>query len=324
MARQASFDVVCLSGNPSLDRRIRIPSFERGAVNRATSVESFPGGKAAHVAMASAALDLRPMWVGLLGGAIGEECAAGLRALGISVTSHVASSSSRLNLEIIDDSGSITEILEPGSPPSSDEQNALLQLCENKFKNEWNEAIVAISGSLPRGSAPDFYAKLITKAHSAGLKTFVDTSGEWMLAALAAKPDFVKINAAEAQIIMPAALPDAAWALSVAEELMRRGAASAAVTLGAEGIVWRSKNGAAWCAHPPRLRCISTVGSGDCTLAGFVYAARKGLTGKQAITFAAACGAANCLAKATARISAQEVKSLQQRVAVEALAETRT
>ena len=319
MVNPASFDVICVSGNPSLDRRLRIPSFDRGAVNRATSVESFPGGKAAHVAMASSALGLRPMWVGMLGGAIGEECASGLRALGIGVTSHLASSSSRLNLEIIEDSGAITEVLEPGSSPSGDEQNALLQLCESKFKNEWNAAIVAISGSLPRGSASDFYAKLITRAHAAGLKTFLDTSGEWLLAGLEAKPDFVKINAAEGQIIKTAVHPDVAWALTVARELMHRGAASAAVTLGAEGMVWCSANGAAWSARPPKLRCVSAVGSGDCTLAGFVYAACKNVTAKDAISFAAACGAANCQAKLTARISVHDVKGLLERVSIESL-----
>lgn len=313
------FDVVCVSGNPSLDRRLRLESLRVGEVNRATSVEPLPGGKAAHVAMACTGLGLQPVWVGLLGGAIGEECASGLRALGIGVTSVLTNSSSRLNLEVIEHSGSITEILEPGSSPSSDEQNALLQLCESKFKNEWNGAIVAISGSLPRGSAPDFYARLITKAHAAGMKTFLDTSGEWLLAALEAKPDFVKINAAEAQAIKAANHPDAPWALSVAQELMRRGAASAAVTLGAAGIVWCSTDGAAWHARPPKITCISAVGSGDCTLAGFVYVARKNLTGKDAISFAAACGAANCRANVTARISTLDVNSLLQHVSINSL-----
>jgi len=316
----ASFDVICVSGNPSVDRRLRLSSFERGQVNRARSAESLPGGKAAHVAMASAGLNLRPMWVGLLGGAIGEECASALRALGIGVTASAASSSSRINLEIIEDSGIVTEILEPGTAPSAEEQGSLLRLCETKFKNEWKGAIVAISGSLPQGAPRDFYAKLIASARQARLKTFVDTSGEWLLAALEAKPDFVKINASEAQVIKPGAHRDRAWALDVARELMHRGAGSAAITLGADGLVWcPSKTASAWFARPPKLECVSSVGSGDCTLAGFVYAARKGLAEKEAITFAVACGAANCQAKLTARISQQGVNSLLELVSVDTL-----
>ena len=313
------FDVVCVSGNPSVDRRLRLESLRVGEVNRATSVEALPGGKAAHVAMACAGLGLQPAWVGLLGGAIGEECASGLRTLGISVAAVTSTSSSRLNFEIIDGSGGVTEILEPGTPPSPEEQEQLLKVCDDRFKSEWRGAIVALSGSLPRGAAPDFYANLIRKAHEAGLKTFLDTSGEWLLAALEARPDFVKINAAEAQAIKPAAHRDIAWALGAAQELMQRGAASAAITLGAEGIVWRSPDGAAWFARPPELNCLSAVGSGDCTLAGFVYAARKGFARKEALSFAAACGAANCGAKITARISLPGVNSLLQRVTVDEL-----
>lgn len=313
------FDVVCVSGNPSLDRRLRLESLRLGEVNRATSVEPLPGGKAAHVAMACAGLGLQPAWVGLLGGAIGEECASSLRALGISVTSITSVSSSRLNFEIIDDSGAITEILEPGAAPSVEEQKQLLNVCGDRFDAEWKGAIVALSGSLPRGAAPDLYAQLIRKAHDAGLKTFLDTSGEWLLAALEAKPDFVKINASEAQAIKAVNHPNVPWAFSVAQELIRRGAASAAITLGAEGMVWRSADGPSWSVRPPRISGISAVGSGDCTLAGFVYAARKGLTGKEAITFAAACGAANCRAKLTARISAQDVNSLLWDVSINSL-----
>ena len=76
------------------------------------------------------------------------------------------------------------------------------------------------------------------------------------------------------------------------------GAQSAAITLGAEGLVWvESKDGPAWFAQPPRLKAISTVGCGDTTLAGFAYAAMRGLTGEEALRFATACGAANCLAE---------------------------
>lgn len=312
-------DVVCISGNPSLDRRLRLESLRAGEVNRATSVEPLPGGKAAHVAMACAGLGIEPAWVGLLGGAIGEECASGLRALGIRVTAVQSSASSRVNLEIIDDYGVVTEILEPGSPPSAEEQEQLLNACNDRFKAEWKRTIVALSGSLPAGTAPGLYAQLIRKAHGAGLKAFLDTSGEWLLAALEAKPEFVKINAAEAQAIKPAAHRDIKWASSAAQELIERGAGSAAVTLGADGILWRSADGTEWSARPPKLNCISSVGSGDCTLAGFVYAACKGMTGEDAIRFAAACGAANCQTKVTARISIHDVHALMKHISIKSL-----
>ena len=48
--------IICVSANPAIDRRLRLGRLHAGAVNRATSVCAMTGGKAAHVAMAAAAL----------------------------------------------------------------------------------------------------------------------------------------------------------------------------------------------------------------------------------------------------------------------------
>jgi fructose-1-phosphate kinase PfkB-like protein len=102
--------------------------------------------------------------------------------------------------------------------------------------------------------------------------------------------------------------------------MISRGAASAAITMGAEGLVWlESKDGPAWFAQPPRLKAVSTVGCGDTTLAGFAYAALHGLAGEEALRFATACGAANCLAELEGRISPNDVQSLIPKVSIKSL-----
>ena len=97
--------IVCLSANPAMDRRLRMESLAVGEINRAKSAQGLAGGKAAHVAMAARALDAQPVWVGFLGGAIGQECARQLESLGIRVVAIPTQSSTRVNLEIIDACG---------------------------------------------------------------------------------------------------------------------------------------------------------------------------------------------------------------------------
>ncbi len=75
--------IVCVSANPAMDRRLRVTSLTVGAINRAAIAQGFAGGKAAHVAMAARALQAQPVWVGFLGGAIGQECARQMKCLGI-------------------------------------------------------------------------------------------------------------------------------------------------------------------------------------------------------------------------------------------------
>src|SRR5712664_1369348 len=104
----------CVSLNPAIDTRLILNGFLPGRVNRVEEVYQTPGGKAAHVAMALKGLGATPTWIGFAGGVTGGELIAGLRLLGIETLPVSAGESSRVNLEILDTQGEVTEILEPG------------------------------------------------------------------------------------------------------------------------------------------------------------------------------------------------------------------
>jgi tagatose 6-phosphate kinase len=67
------------------------------------------------------------------------------------------------------------------------------------------------------------------------------------------------------------------------------------------------------------MKAISPVGSGDATLAGFAYAAARGLGGEEALRLAAACGAANCVAPAPGRIELATVQALLPQIEIQQL-----
>src|SRR6266704_7042898 len=104
----------CVSLNPAIDTRLIVNGFVPGRVNRVEEVYRTPGGKAAHVAMALKGLGADPIWIGFCGGASGSELLAGLRLLGIETMPVPSTQSSRVNLEIVENRGEVTEILEPG------------------------------------------------------------------------------------------------------------------------------------------------------------------------------------------------------------------
>ena len=316
----ASPKIVCVSANPAMDRRVYVDALIPGEVNRGRDSLAMPGGKAAHVAMAARSLGIEANWIGFLGGAIGEQVEAELRKLTIDVNPIQTASSTRVNIEIIENSGKITEVLEPGGNISSKEQTELRRLYLHNLSDKWKGALVAISGSLPPGVPASFCGALVDIAKKAGSAVFLDTSGEALKAGLAAKPSFVKPNRKEAEVLLGRALPDLQAVVAAAREIILLGAHSAAITMGAEGLVWvESKDGQAWFAQPPRLKAISTVGCGDTTLAGFAYAAMHGLSGEEALRFATACGAANCLAEFEGRISLSDVQSLVPKVSIKSL-----
>jgi 1-phosphofructokinase family hexose kinase len=309
--------IVCVSANPALDRRLRFGSLAIGRINRAKSAQGFPGGKAVHVAMAAHALGARTLWLGFLGGAVGDEFVAKFRELHIELVRIRTKAPTRMNLEFIEDSARITEVLEPGESLAPVELRAMLRTFTAGLRRKWRRALVVISGSLPRGVPADFYGSLIAAAGSAGSRAFLDTSGDALRASLASHPAFVKPNREEIEALLGEKLKNQSAIVEAARELTARGAQSAAISLGAEGLIWyERKNGPVWLARPPRLTPVSTVGCGDATVAGFALAAAKGIGGEAAIRLAVACGAANCLAEAPGRISSKNVKSLMPRVKV--------
>jgi 1-phosphofructokinase family hexose kinase len=312
--------IVCVSANPAMDRRLRVASLALGEVNRAESAQGFAGGKAAHVAMTARAMSATTIWIGFLGGPIGQECARQLEYLGIRVVSIPIAASTRVNLEILDDLGRVTEILEPGVEPKLEEKENFLRVCIQGIREEWTNPLIVISGSLPAGLGSDFYVPLIAAARAAGARVFIDTSGNALIQSSKTHPDFVKINRAEAETLVGRSLKTMEETINAATEIIQRGSGSAAITLGREGLVWvERQDGPVWMARPPQLNVVSTVGCGDATLGGFAYAAAHGIAGEAALRLAAACGAANCVAPAPGKIDIAMVQSLLPQIEVRRL-----
>jgi len=310
--------IICISANPALDRRLRVPSLALGHVTRAQSVQVLPGGKAAHVAMAAGALGASAVWIGFLGGSSGNEVLAGLKQLDVEAAPIRSAASTRANLEIIEDSGRVTEILEPGCVPEQRECREMLRVLDAGLRKRWKGAVVVISGSVPAGTPENLYPSLIVSAQKAGSKVLLDTSGDALYAGLAAKPDLVKPNRTEAETLLKANLRSHDATIDAAHELIRRGARSAAITLGADGLVWmESKKGPVWIARPLRLTGTSSVGCGDAAMAGFAFAFAQKLEPDKVLRLAAACGAANCYAPLPGRISLEEVQFLARQIKIE-------
>lgn len=303
--------LVCISANPAIDRRLRLDRIAVGEINRALSVQPFPGGKAAHVAMVAKALGVDVMWVGFLGGAAGEQCESGLSACGVPLTVVRTQSETRANLELVSSDGKVTEILEPGGAVTEGEVERLLTTCRDLFAESERGTQVAMSGSLPPGAPSDLYAELIRLAHLYGCRTLLDTSGEALRQGLNAAPDFVKPNKNEAAEFAECSIDNAA------QKFFAAGAKSVAISIGADGMIWqRTADGDLLVAEPAPLANCSPVGCGDAALAGFAVAHERGLSDEETLRLATACGSANCLADAPGKVDRDTVARLAGEIRV--------
>jgi 1-phosphofructokinase family hexose kinase len=311
---------LCVSLNPAIDKRMKLERLNRGRVNRAIEVTPAPGGKAAHVAMVLRTLGADPLWLGFAGGPTGTALMEGLSAMSIQAEAVGTANATRVNLEILEDDGTVTEILEPGQPIASEELERLQIAFEFALQRAVGKTTAILSGSLPPGVPEDYYATLTGLGHENGCRLIVDTSGEPLRLALKAHPDFIKPNREEAEWLSGCLIEGPSSAQNALKNILSAGAKAGAISLGADGLIWRSTNEEkVLFAKAPQLAVRSSVGSGDASLAGFAFANHQRLEPEEALRLAAACGAANCLAEGPGRAQADDIARLKKEIHVEIL-----
>lgn len=281
--------ILTVTPNPSLDRTYEVPALDRGEVLRATAERMDPGGKGVNVSRAVAAAGRRTVAVLPLGGAPGALVAELLAGQGIEVAPVPVAGATRSNIALAEPDGTLTKINAPGPELTAAESESLLATVRTRIRTYSGPAVwIACCGSLPRGLAPEWYAELVTRAHRAGARIALDTSGPSLSAALREGPDVVKPNAEELARAVGRPLATVGDAVKAAEELRTCGARSVLASLGADGQLLVSGAGTYFgSATVTAVR--SNVGAGDASLAGFLAA---GGEGPDALASAVAHGAA--------------------------------
>ena len=280
--------IVTLTPNPSLDRTIAVPVLRRGKVMRATESREDPGGKGLNVSRALAQNGTATRAVLPIGGVYGGVMLALLRAQEIDVVPVPIDGAIRANVAIVEPDGATTKVNEQGPCFSAPEVEALRTATASaSIGAGW----VVCCGSLPPGIDDGFYADLVQRCHANGVKVAVDSSGNPMMLALAAKPDLIKPNRVELAEAVGRDLPTVGAVIDAARGLVATGIGCVLVSLGRDGALLvdakRAVRAEARVENP-----LSTVGAGDAFLAGYLHAVAAGHDAEAALRTAVAFGAA--------------------------------
>ncbi len=281
--------IITLTPNPSIDRTVAVPALEPGEVNRATSSRLDPGGKGVNISRALTANAAETVAVMPSGGAEGHLMEELLEAAG--VRRHlvpVRGGTLRMNVAVVEPDGTTTKVNEPGPTLDAAECEALLGAVESYAEpGAW----VVGCGSLPPGAPPTLLADLVRRGHARGLPVAIDSSGGPMTHALAALPDLIKPNHEELEEIVGRALPTLGDVVDAARGLVSSGIGRVVVSLGGDGAVLVDRDTVAH-AVASIDRPVSTVGAGDCLLAGLLQVLAAGGSGTEALLNGVRWGAA--------------------------------
>jgi 1-phosphofructokinase family hexose kinase len=298
--------VIVVGGfNPAIDTLADADAIDIGGVTRLRQVRREAGGKGLHVATACATLGAPATLVGPIDAgnrSLFEQSLAThhVRFVGVPIDLPI-----RTCWAIRDNTGRLTELLEPG-PPMSNERAATLAAT---FMREASGAdLVILSGSLTTGLPADTYARLITALAPA--RVLLDTSGTPLIESLTASPFVVKPNRQEASQLAGITVETRDDALRAAARIAARGPRLVILSLGADGAIVYERDGTAWIVGAPRVTARNTVGAGDCLLGGFAVGLLRGDALEDCARFAVACGTAKAMHPETGVFRPSDVETL--------------
>jgi 1-phosphofructokinase/6-phosphofructokinase 2 len=286
--------IVTLTPNPSIDRAVLIDALRRGEVHRARSSRIDPGGKGVNVSRALAAQGGSTLAVLPSGGPEGHLLEELLDAAGVHHHPVPVRGSVRMNISVLEPDGTTTKLNEPGPDLSAAEVEALLTTTLDRAAGadgssgaDW----VVGCGSLPPGAPSDLYAVLVRRVRERGGHVAIDSSGPPFAAAVAARPHLVKPNHEELAELVEHDLPTLGHVRDAARELVAAGIDVVAVSLGGDGALLVTADE---CVHARATITapLSTVGAGDCMLAGLLHGLSSGRGPADALALGVTWGAA--------------------------------
>lgn len=313
--------IVCVAGNPSVDKLFEVQELLPGEIHRPSSFVSLPGGKGVHVAQVATVLGAQALATGILAGHTGGWIADTLAAEGVPVDFVWGVGETRSSLSVADRAtGGLTEFYEDGSPARPRDWAELVRIVDGVMESaSW----LALAGSPPLLDGDDVrYPQLIAAAHGAGVPVAVDARGQVLAQAVASTPELIKINVHEAEELLEREIADIAQAREAAVEIRSRAGGdghACVITLGERGMVLVDPAGDGW-HGAVAVRGSYPVGSGDAFLAGLLTALSDGQSWPQAAALALGAAAANAEVPGAARLDPVRARELAARAEIGSLA----
>lgn len=306
--------ILAICANPSVDSFWAFDDIQQGTVNRSTGESFYPGGKGIHTAFALNELGSEVTTLGVWGGQTGqwikEQCLQrNIQPIG----PHVDDWTRICITNQSNTAWNETELL-GGGPTLGKEDARNFKAIFKQSVSDQNLKAVTIGGSIPGGLPDNLYHYLVEQVKAADLPVFLDASGSLLRKALPAHPYAIHINRDEGKELCGSGDP-----VEIARWLSAY-CTIAAVTAGADGLYMLFEDEllhASYSIEPHDIH--STVGAGDCLLAGLCLATRNYDNPEQWAKFAVACGSANCINPELGMLSAKDAARIFKEVTTTSL-----
>ena len=299
--------IVTVTFNPCIDKSTTIPALVSEKKLRCSTPVYEPGGGGINVARAIRKLGGTATAIYPSGGHSGKFFNALLQQEGIQSLVVDISNHTRENLIVMDQSTNQQyRFTMPGPELTEPEWRQCLQL----LQQEDNVAYIVASGSLPPGVPVNIFAQIAQIAKTKNAKLIVDTSGPALQQAADEGVFLLKPNLGElSQLAGKAELQHEEIAAAACAIINKGNCEAVVVSLGAAGALLVTKDKSRHVAAP-HVKRRSTVGAGDCMVAGIVWSLAKGHNLKEAVCYGVAAGTAATMNPGTGLCKPKDVETL--------------
>ena len=309
--------ILTVTLNAAIDKRYVVEEVRTGEVNRVKECVYTPGGKGLNVSKPAAIYGAEVTATGFVGGHAGHYIEDALEPFGIKSAFYHMEAESRSCINIWDEKNQLqTEFLEPGFTVTEADFERFLE----HFRGLAADAdVVTISGSVPKGLDGTAYQRMVKLVMEAGKLVILDTSGKLLEQGIKAAPTMIKPNLDEIRMLTGKDCTDPEEIIEAAKVLHGRGIRIVTVSLGGDGAVVVSDEGA-YRARVPRIHAVNTVGCGDSMTAGFALGLSEGLSIKETLRKASAVSAAAAMREETGFFVKEDMERLLPQIEIIELA----
>ncbi len=292
--------------NPALDRTLFLDDLKYEDANRVKKEERFAGGKGIDVSRVLTHLSVPNKALVFLGGYVGMEIEGLLLNEGIHTEAVKLSEETRTNIILDLEKNKQQVIINAKGPEVKPQELSAFFERINDLEDPW---MVTFNGSLPPNTNPAFYTRAIELVKQKGALVFLDSDSKNLEEGIKGKPDFIKPNIHELSRLCGKELKKLPEIIAAAKDIVHKGVKTVIVSMGAKGITYVSEEEIIT-VMPPKVNVVNTIGAGDSSIAGFIYAKYNKMTNEEAVKYAVAAGTATTLQEGTALASKEEIRSI--------------
>ena len=305
--------IATITLNPSLDQHITVDGLLIDDANRWSRLHRYAGGKGIDVSRAIHEMGGRTIAYGFIGGTVGRTVEILLDEEGVPFSFTPIQRETRTNFIITDSKSTHQTRIDAAGPHITKKEFARFQRKMRRMRPA-PELIVA-GGSAPPGIPDDVYASLTTEAKTFGVRTILDADAQWLAEGIKAKPYLVKPNVREAQGLLGRELGTEEDIIKGACDIVEMDVEIAVISRGPDGIIAATKE-TVLKVIPPKVKVKSTVGAGDCTIAGLALRLANEEPLTKACRLAVALGTAAVLTPGTELARRADVEALLPKIKV--------